>query len=346
MKVELLRRLLEAFGPSSLEDEVRDILAGELRAFGVPISVDRTGNLLAHLRHAENATRVVLFCHMDEVGLMLTDVDEDGFFRFETLGQIDPRALCGRFVRLSGGCDRHLGLIAAKGIHLQDRKERETLPKVEDMYLDIGATDRAAALAALTPGDVGAFDTPFAVFGEEGRFFRGKALDDRVGCAALAALAVRFWQEPPPVDLTVVFLSRCEAVPESAVPALASLAPDVAILIDAIPAEDAGDKPRGVQLGGGAVLPFVSGRTLYDRKLHALARELAAEAGIPFVLPAQMELRADAADLHRAGAGMRCLCVGYPVRYAKTPTSVASFADVKALEDLLSVLVPRLAKEN
>lgn len=346
MREELLRRLSEAFGPSSLETEVRDMLVGELHAAGVPTRVDRTGNLFAHLHRAENATRVVLFCHMDEAGLMLTDVDEDGFFRFETLGRISPRALCGRFVRLSDGNVRHLGLIAAKGIHLQEREEREKLPKVEDMYLDIGAADRAAALVALTPGDVGGFDTPFAVFGENGRFFRGKALDDRVGCAVLADLAVRFRQAPPPVDLTVAFLARCEAVPASAVPALTSLSPDVAILVDAVPAEDVGDKPRGVRLGGGVVLPFADGRTLYHRNLHALAREVAVKEGIPFTVPAQMRDGADTADLHRAGAGVRCLCVGYPVRYAKTPTSVAAFEDVNALENLLSALVPQLSKEN
>lgn len=345
MREELLRRLSAAFGPSSFENEVREILGGELQAAGVPFSTDRAGNLFAYPHRAENALRVVLFCHMDEAGLMLTDVEDDGFFRFETLGRISPRTLCGRFVLCGNETARYRGLIAAKGIHLQDREERSRLPKTEEMYIDIGAADKAAAEAMLAPGDVGVFDTPFAVFGEKDRLFRGKALDDRVGCAVLAELAVRWHKDPPPVDLTVAFLARCEAVPASVVPALTALSPDVAIFVDAVSANDVGDKPRDVAVGKGAVLPFADGRTLYDRNLHVLAREIAEKEGIPFTVPAKTD-GADAADLHAAGAGMRCLGVGYPVRYAKTPTSVAAFEDVTALENLLSALVPRLSKEN
>lgn len=347
MRQELLRHLSEAFGPSSLETEVREMLCGELRAAGVPFTTDRAGNLFAHPHCAENAPRVVLFSHMDEAGLMLTDVEDEGFFRFETLGRISARALCGRFILLGNENTRCRGLIAAKGIHLQDREERGRLPKTDDMYIDIGAADKAAAEALLAPGDLGVFDTPFAVFGEEGRFFRGKAFDDRVGCAVLADLAARWHREPLSVDLTVAFLARCEAVPAGAVPALASLAPDVAIAVDAVSADDVGDKPpRAARVGGGAVLPFADGRTLYDRGLHALVREVAGKEKIPFTVPAETRGGADAANLHAAGAGMRCLCLGYPVRYAKTPTSVAAFEDVTALENLLWALVPRLSREN
>lgn len=343
MKTDLnfLKSLCEAFAPPSMEGEVRALLSDRLLAAGLHPATSRNGNLTVTIKGKSAAPHVAFLAHMDEPGLMLTEA-QDEYFRFEPLGRIDPRVLSGRFVVLGDEQTRRKGLIAAKGIHLQDRAERRKIPKSDDLYIDIGAKDADDAAKMLSVGDLGVFDTPFAVFGEADGYFRGKALSGRVACAVLAELASALAKEAPACTVSILFLARCEAVPAAAGTALAECTPDIAVLTDGVPADDMSDKPRGVTLGGGAVLPFADSRALYDRALHAIARETAEKAGISYTVPASMGAGSDFSGLNFAG--VRSLLVGYPVRTGKAPTSVVAKNDVTALENLLSALLPRLAK--
>lgn len=344
MRLELIKELALAAGPSSKERAVREILSRELARIGVDFRIDRMGNLTATLKRGENAPRVALFSHMDEVGMMLTEVDEEGFFRFEPLGRASMRALSGRFVTVLGQGGACRGIIAAKGIHLQDKEERQKLPEVEQMYLDIGARDRADAEQHAKPGDLCVFDTPFATFGKDGKYISCKALDARVGCAILLSVLERSARGEAPIDLSVAFLARLEAVPAAAATALTALRPEIAVLVDAFDTKDQTDRACGAFLGGGAVLPFADGRTLYDRRQHALLRRAADKEGVAYTIPTGTWRDADAMQLHRAGVGMRCLCVGYPVRYAKTPASVADVTDIEKTEQLLVAYLTALSK--
>ena len=338
--IDFLKKLSAAFAPPSMEGEVRRLIAEKLSAAGLSPVADRNGNLTLTVKGENSAPHIAFLAHMDEPGLMLTEA-EDEYFRFEPLGRIDPRVLAGRFVLLGNDETRRKGLIAAKGIHLQDRAERRKIPKADELYIDIGAKDGEDAAKMLSVGDLGVFDTPFATFGENEAFFRGKALDGRIGCAVLTGLACGLAQGTPACTVSFLFLARTEAVPAAAGTALAALRPDIAVPVDAVPADDTGDCPKGVVLGGGAVLPFADKRALYDRTLHALARETASENGIAYTVPATLGDGSDFAGLNFAG--VRALLVGYPVRTAKAPVSVAAFLDVAALENLLSALLPRLA---
>lgn len=343
MKTDLhfLKTLCKAFAPPSAETEVRLLLSDRLSSAGLGNETDRGGNLIATVKGSPDAPHVVFLAHMDEPGLMLTEA-EDEYFRFETLGRIDPRVLSGRFVLLGNGQTRRKGLIAAKGIHLQDRSERRKIPKTDDLYLDVGAKDAEDAAKMLSIGDLGVFDTPFAVFGEQDGYFRGKALEGRIACAVLADLACALAKNPPACTVSFLFLARATAVPAAAGTALAVLSPDIAIPVDGVPADDMSDKPKGVTLGGGAVLPFADNRALYDRTLCALARETAEKSGVSYTVPASMGAGSDFSGLNFAG--VRSLLAGYPVRTANAPVSVAAFSDVTALENLLTALLPRLAE--
>lgn len=339
--LQFLKKLSEAFAPPSMENEVRTLIADKLTPAGLAPSVDRAGNLTVTVTGTDpKAPHVAFAAHTDEPGLMLTEIEEE-YFRFEPLGRIDPRVLLGRFVLLGNGETRYKGVIAAKGIHLQDRSERRKIPKAEDLYLDVGAVDRDDAAKMLSIGDLGVFDTPFAVFGENDSRFRGKALDGRIGCAVLTELALALAKEPPACTVSFLFLARAEAVPAAAGTALAALSPDIAVLVDGVPADDMSDRPKAPTLGGGVVLPFADRRVLYDRALHRLALEAAEKSGISYTVPAAMGDGCDFAGLNLAG--VRSLLAGYPVRTAKAPVSVAAFSDVTALEDLLTALLPQLA---
>lgn len=343
MKTELnfLKTLCGAFAPPSLECEVRLILLDRLCAAGLSPVTDRGGNLSVTIEGAPGTPHVAFLAHMDEPGLMLTEV-QDEYFRFEPLGHIDPRVLSGRFVLLGNEKTRRKGLIAAKGIHLQDRSERRKIPKPDGLYIDIGAKDKEDAAKLLSIGDLGVFDTPFAEFGENNGYFRGKALDGRIGCAVLSDLACALAENPPACTVSFLFLARCEAVPAVAGTALSVLSPDIAVLVDGVSADDMSDKPRGPVPGSGVVLPFVDQRMLFDRALHAIARQTAEKAGVSYTVPAETDMGSDFSGVNVAG--VRSLLVGYPVRTAKAPVSVAAKSDVTALENLLSALVPQLAK--
>mgnify|MGYP004648203337 CR=1 FL=1 len=240
-------------GDKAALDRVADTVEKYASSLGFAVTrkpFEKTGDFLMIDMNFAAPEGYAFLAHMDEPGLMLTEA-QDEYFRFEPLGRIDPRVLSGRFVVLGDEQTRRKGLIAAKGIHLQDRAERRKIPKSDDLYIDIGAKDADDSAKMLSVGDLGVFDTPFAVFGEADGYFRGKALSGRVACAVLAELASALAKETPACTVSFLFLARCEAVPAAAGTALAEYTPDIAVLTDGVPADDMSDKPRGVTLGGG-----------------------------------------------------------------------------------------------
>ena len=182
---ELLKTLCALNGVSGDEDQVREFLAERARPWARSMKVDPLGNLIVWKKGARAAgDRLMLCAHMDEVGLIVTHVTEEGFLKFDFVGGVDRRVAIGKPVVL--GPDRVPGVVGIKAIHLVSRDEEKKVPKTDAFYLDIGARDREEALSRVEPGTYGSFVCTPEEFGEG--LFKAKAIDDRVGCAVLLKL--------------------------------------------------------------------------------------------------------------------------------------------------------------
>ena len=340
--IELIAHLSTRFGPTSCEGEVARAIEQELEGLPIELKQDTMGNLVAHVAGPAGAPRVMLSAHMDEVGFMITEIDADGFLRFDTLGGIDPCVLCGRSVIIGDEERRVPGVIAAKGIHLQDREERKKLPAMDELYIDIGAKDRADAESLVALGDFGVFDTPFATFGKDDGYLRGKALDDRVGCALLIEIAREAASAKLPLDLYLCFTVREEIGKSGATVTANRISPDMAIVLETTAIADLAEvkeSRRVANVGEGGVLSLADRSTIYDRTLVDAALDTAARHGIPVQVKRYVSGGNDAAHIQRSGAGVRCLAFSLATRYLHAPVAVASYRDYESMRALLLAML-------
>lgn len=340
--IELIKRLSLAFGPSGCEGEVERLIREELTGTPAELKTDRMGNLTAHLPGPEGATRVMLSAHMDEVGFMITEIEEEGFLRFATLGGIDPRVLVGRAVTLGDEGRRAAGVISCRGIHFQNAEERAKMPELKDMYIDIGVSSREEAEKLVALGDFGTFDTPFLPFGKEQAFLSGKALDDRVGCAVLIELLRAVADKHLPLDLWFAFTVREELGISGATVAANRIAPDIAMVLETTAMADLPNVPkcrRVADVGAGGVLSLLDRGTIYDRALVELALDTANKNNIPVQVKRFVSGGNDAMHIQRSGKGVRCLALSAPTRYLHAPVSVTKYSDITAMTALLTAML-------
>ena len=183
--LELLKELCRLNGVSGAEDPVRNFIQTQAQPYADSLRSDALGNLIVFKRGKKSTgNKLLLAAHMDEVGLIVTHVTEEGFLKFDFVGGVDRRVAIGKPVVL--GPDRVPGVVGIKAIHLVSRDEEKKVPKTDAFYLDIGAKDREEALSRVEPGTYGSFVCTPEEFGEG--LFKAKAIDDRVGCAVLLKL--------------------------------------------------------------------------------------------------------------------------------------------------------------
>lgn len=323
MLIDTLKTLCALPGVSSREDAVRDYLRDLAAPHAQAIRVDAMGNLIVERKgRVPGRHKLMLAAHMDEVGLMVHTITEEGYLKFDTVGGIDRRVLLGKPVLV--GEDQIPGVIGLKAYHLTTAEETKTVPKLREFYIDIGARDKAAAAALVSPGDVAVFDTDCLTFGNG--FLKAKAIDDRVGCAVLAELL----QEPLPMDCTFVFTVQEEVGTRGAFGAAFSVTPDIALVLEGTTAADLPDMPghkRVCAPGRGPVIPYMDGGTVYDRALFQLLRTLAEQGQIPCQTKEYLSGGTDAAAIQRTKEGVRVAAIAAAVRYLHTPASVASLED-------------------
>ena len=270
----------------------------------------------------------------------MTKVTEEGFLKFDFVGGVDRRVAIGKPVVL--GPDRVPGIIGLKAIHLVSREERKKTPKTESLYVDIGASDREAALKLVQPGTYGSFVTQPELFGDG--FFKAKAIDDRVGCAVMLSLL----REELPVDVTFAFTAQEEVGTRGAFGAAFSVTPEIALVLETTTAADLPDVPDHQQVcapGKGPVISYMDGGTIYDRGLFELLRDLAEEYQIPWQTKEYIAGGNDARAVQRTKAGVRVAAVSAAVRYLHAPASVGSVADFENMLKLTRLFLQRIAQE-
>ena len=339
--IELLKALCAMDGVSGDEDRVRAWIQTQAEPWADEIRTDPLGNLIVFKKGAKSAKNRLLLCaHMDEVGLIVTRVTEEGFLKFDFVGGVDRRVAIGKPVAL--GPDRIPGIIGLKAIHLVSREERKKTPRTEALYIDIGAPDRETALKLVQPGTCGAFVTEPEEFCDG--FLKAKAIDDRVGCAVMLSLL----KEDLPMDVTFAFTVQEEVGTRGAFGAAFSVRPEVALVLETTTAADLPDVPghqRVCAPGKGPVISYMDGGTIYDRQLFELLRDAAEEQGIPWQTKEYIAGGNDARAIQRSRAGVRVAAVSAAVRYLHAPASVGSVADFENMRRLTRLFVERIARE-
>lgn len=327
-------------GVSGREDEVREYILERVMPFADEICADAMGNLMVFKKGAAKPKqRVMLAAHMDEVGLIITEITEDGYLRFDAVGGIDRRVLIGK--RVFVGSVRTLGVIGSKAIHLTTAEQRKTLPKLSDMYIDIGAKDKAEAEALVQLGDTAAFDDSVIRFGDG--FIKAKAIDDRVGCASMLELI----ESQLPCDCWFAFTVQEEVGCRGAAVAARSIQPDVALILEGTTAADipgVSGADRVCQLGQGVVIPYMDKGTIYDRELYGTLCRLADENGIPWQTKSKVAGGTDASAIQRSGAGVRVAAVSVAVRNIHSPASIVKATECEAQLKLARLFLKEFAE--
>lgn len=334
---DTLKNLCTLDGTSGHEDAVRDFIIARLPA-DCEHRTDALGNLIVFKKGKNRAkNRVMLAAHMDEVGVIVTHIDADGYLKFTTVGGITPSVLAGRTVRFANGT---IGVLGIKPIHLTNKSEEGDLPSADKMYIDIGSDSKEDAEAVVSLGDVAVFNEEFIRLGEHK--VCSKALDDRMGCCALLTLL----NEETAADAYFVFTVQEEIGLRGASTAAFQVAPDYAIVLEGTTAADlpdAVDEKKVCIQGNGAAVSFMDRATLYPPKLYNLAMQLAKDNAIPVQTKTMVAGGNDAGAIHKAGAGVQVLTVNVPCRYIHSGSSVADLRDYDSVLSLTRLLLGALA---
>lgn len=339
----LLEKLSNARGVSGNEAEVREILIDAIKNRVDDYRTDTLGNLIA-LKKAKstrgrNSLKVMLAAHMDEVGLMIVHHESNGYLRFEKVGGIDDRVLLSKVVLI--GKDKIPGVIGVKPIHLLKQKEREQVIDSDSMSIDIGVKTKEEAQAAVKLGDYVTFATEFAEIG--GGLVKGKALDDRVGCATLVEILKRDY----PFDVYGVFTVQEEVGARGARVAAYAIEPAYAFALEGTVCDDS-PKKKDVspvtRVGGGPAITFMDNSMISDRRLVDLLIETAKENRIPYQFKQAVAGGTDAGRIHLSKEGVPSVAVAVPTRYIHSPVSLLSKQDFENTIALMSKALPKLAK--
>lgn len=345
-QIRLLERLCTTNAVSGDEGAVRKIVIDEIRPYVSDLRIDALGNVLA-VRQGQGADRlrVMLAAHMDEVGFMIVQDEEQGIFRFELVGGLDVRQLVGKPV--SVGKDRTPGVIGAKPIHLSTSEERQKPITLETLRIDV-SPDNARKVKV---GDWATFATPFKRLGPS---LSAKALDDRLGVVNLIELIKH---APDNIDLMVAFTVQEEVGLRGARVAAYALDPQLAFVIDATPANDLPPWNAGVcdnpadcaentryntRLGAGPAIYVADAATLSDPRLIRYVMDIAERSGIPYQIRQPGSGGTDAGAIHKQRAGVPSLSISVPARYLHTPVSICRLGDWKNTLALLHVVLSHL----
>lgn len=334
--ISLLKTLCALPAPSGNEEAVAAFIREHAALYADEIRTDAIGNVMVFRRGETHLPRPVVLCaHMDEVGVIVKSITDDGMLKFGFVGGVDPRVVLGRRIRFGDT----VGVVGIKAVHLSTAADRKTMPKTKDLYIDIGASSAKAAKAKVALGDYGVFDSAIVEFGDD--FLQAKALDDRIGCAVLLQLL----QNPPPVDTWFCFTVQEETGLRGAASMTFALRPSVACVLEGTTAADLPEVKDGktvCRLRGGVVIPFMDHRTIYDAGLFELLRSVCNQQGIPWQTKTRVAGGTDAGRIQQSGDGVRVCALAAPVRYIHSPASVVVKQDCLAVQRAATAFLQQL----
>ncbi len=322
----LIKTLVETPGPSGFEYEIRDVIREEIIGDADEIRVDAMGNLIARKgAKTEEGMRVMISAHIDEIGLMVTHIDNNGFARFINVGGVSPLTCYGGRVLFMNG---------VKGVIGMDSLDRGKTPALTDMFIDVGATSKEDCPVKV--GDVCGFDRPFLDLGKR---MVAKSMDDRIS----AAIAIETLKQlkTTPHEVYFVFSTQEEVGLRGATTAAYGIDPEVGFAIDVT---RSGDTPRtnpkmATALGDGPAIKVRDSSFIADPKLVDWMIKAAEEAEIPYQMEVLEAGGTDGRAIQLTRAGVPAGCVSIVCRYIHSPSEMVDSDDVENAVKLLVKLL-------
>jgi endoglucanase len=341
-----LEKLLDTPGPSGFETAPARVWRKEAEGFATEVTADVQGNSLAAI-HPDGAPRVMFAGHIDEIGLMIVHIDDEGFLYFSTIGGWDSQVLVGQRVILATKDGPVAGVIGRKAVHLIKAEEKDKIAKVSDLWIDIGATSKDEALARVRVGDPAVLDASMLKF--PGGRIASRSIDNRIG-AFVVLEALRLLAADEPAASVFAVATAQEEIAWSGGGARTSataLEPQVAIVVDvthatdhpSVEKKDAGD----YRLGGG---PVLSRGSAVNGGVFDLLVETAEAEKIQYSLAAApTSTGTDADSIHTALRGIATGLVSVPNRYMHTPNEMVHLDDLENTARLLAAFARRVTKK-
>ena len=340
---DLLRALLLASGPSGHEEEATHVWREAAAGFA-EVTSDTLGTSYARVRAGDGSPTLALVGHIDEIGISVTNIDDNGLLSFLTIGGIGPETLHGQRFELLTASGRVPAVVSRKRIYPEEMRDRGRLEH-SDLHLDIGAKSREEAEQLVRVGDAGVWGgTPVEL--PNGRLV-SKSLDNRLGAYIALEAARRIGESGAQVDAVAVAAVQEEIGTYGARAAAFALAPDIAIVIDVSPATDVpgGNAKRAgaIELGMGAMI--ARGPTM-NKKLTDLLSETAEAEGIAHGFEVYSRTtQTDADEFHLAREGIPTGLLSVPTRYVHSPNEMCDLADVEAVIALIAAFARRVTKD-
>ena len=337
--LEFLKRLLNTPSPSGFEMAAAKIWREEASSFADHVEGDVSGNSIAVLE-GTGGPRVMLAGHIDEIGVMVTHVDDDGFIYFDGIGGWDSQVLVGQRIRLLTRSGEVLGVIGKKPIHLMKHEEREKVSKITDLWIDVGTRGRdAVKQRGVRVGDPGVIDMPLIDFGNG--LIASRAIDNRIGAFVVLEALRLLSKEPAAARVAAVATVQEEIgfyTGGGAATSAFQIEPDVAVVVDVTFAADApGVDKKEVgdhKLGGGPVLTrgSASHSLVFERIADVAERE-----NIPFSITAAPKYTSTDADgIFLSRKGVATVVLSVPNRYMHSPNEMVDVKDVEAAARLIA----------
>jgi len=333
-KALYLKELSELDGVSGDEERVRKFIEEKIKDKVDSLKVDVLGNLIAFKKGTRSNRKFVLAAHMDEVGFMVTNIEDDGTLSFGPVGGVDPRVVVGKHVRINGELP---GVIGYKAIHLQKKDELLASPKFENLRVHIGARSKEEASRKVELGDYISFATDFR---QENSRATGKAFDDRAGCAVLMEVIEQ--EQRYEDDLYFAFLVQEEPGLRGSAVLFEQVCPDLALVIEGTTAGDDPGLPEhqwATHLGDGPAITFMHRGYVVNKKIYESILQVAQKYDIKHQPKRRTAGGTDAARLAKTGGGVPAGVISVPARYIHSPLSMIDLGDFENTVKLVSKIL-------
>jgi endoglucanase len=324
----LIKKLVEATGPSGYEDKVRNLIIDEIKSIADDYKIDALGNLIVRKgKKQAGGLTIMLAAHMDEIGVIATHVDDNGFIRFTGIGGVFPFHCIGSRVEFLNG---EIGVI-----YQENNGSMEKISPMHKMYIDVGATSKEDC--PIKTGDVGIFHRTFVDLGDR---LVSKAMDDRIGCVVEIEIMKQLKNSPH--EIIYVFTVQEEVGTRGAITASFGVDPDLGFALDIAPTGDTPKDDRsGLLLGKGPGIKVKDLGMISDPRVVRSLVKTAEAANIPYQMEVLLRGSTDARSIQLARSGVPVSALSIPTRYAHSPSEMIDYNDVK---NTVKLMVEYLSK--
>ncbi|HEC92778.1 MAG TPA: M42 family peptidase [Candidatus Atribacteria bacterium] len=329
--MDLLKKLCETPGISGYEERIQKVIREELEKVTDEVKVDKLGNVIG-IKKAKKTSgksspkKVMIAAHMDEIGFMVSFIDKEGFLRFVPVGGFDPKTLIAQRVVVHGRKDIG-GVIGSKPIHILEEEERKKVPKIKDLFIDVGLK-KDEVPKIVKPGDFVTLDRNFKELNN--KIITAKALDDRAGVYVMIESLKRV--KDCEVDIYAVATVQEEVGLRGAIVSSFSVDPDVGIALDVTIASDlpgTKEEERVTNLGGGTAVSLMDSHTISNKKLVDFLRNIAEDNKIKYQTDILLGGGTDAGAIQRSKSGVPVCTVSIPTRYIHSVVEMCNKEDIE-----------------